>query len=75
MTGSRGIEVCFKMAAAGQRLRRSAVSMVVLLLRTPITQMIFFNQVMLLLGSNHFLIIGCCVNESDYLFLTLGVPL
>ena len=26
------------------------------LLRTPITQMIFFNQGMLLLGSNHFLI-------------------
>ena len=25
------------------------------LLRTPITQMIFFNQGMLLLGSNHFL--------------------
>ena len=48
--------------------------MVVDLLRTPITQ-IFFNQGMLLLGSSHFLINGCCVNERDYLFfLTLGVP-
>ena len=41
-------------------LRRTVVDIVVLrrttvLLRTPITQMIFFNQGMLLLGSNHFL--------------------
>ena len=31
-------------------------SITTVLLRTPITQMIFFNQGMLLLGSNHFLI-------------------
>ena len=30
-------------------------SLTTVLLRTPITQMIFFNQGMLLLGSNHFL--------------------
>ena len=30
------------------------VSLTNILLRTPITQMIFFNQVMVLLGSNHF---------------------
>ena len=54
MTGSPGIECCFKMAAVGQRLSGSAVSMVVVLLRTPISQI--FNQGMLFLGSNHFLI-------------------
>ena len=32
------------------------LSLTTVLLRTPITQMIFFNQGMLLLGSNHFLI-------------------
>ena len=32
-------------------------SLTTVLLRTPITQMIFFNQGMLLLGSNHFLLI------------------
>ena len=31
-------------------------SLTTVLLRTPITQMIFFNQGMLLLGSKHFLI-------------------
>ena len=31
-------------------------SPVTVLLRTPVTQMIFFNQVILLLGSSHFLI-------------------
>ena len=31
-------------------------SLTTVLLRTPITEMIFFNQGMLLLGSNHFLI-------------------
>ena len=71
MTSSPGIEVCFKMTAVGQRLRGSAVSVVAVLLRTPITQMIVFNHGMLLLGSNHFRINGCCVNERDYLFLTL----
>ena len=33
-------------------------SLTKVLLRTPITQMIFFNQGMFLLGSNHFLISG-----------------
>ena len=32
-----------------------ACSLTTVLPRTPITQMIFFNQGMLLLGSNHFL--------------------
>ena len=42
-------------------LRRTVVSqsLTTVLLRTPINQMIFFNQVMLLLGSNHFLIDKC----------------
>ena len=71
MRSSPGIEVCFKMAAVGQRLRGSAVSVIAVLLRTPITHMIVFNQGILLLGSNHFRINDCCVNERDYLFLTL----
>ena len=33
------------------------VSLTTVLLRTPITQMIFFNHGMLLLGSNHFLVL------------------
>jgi len=36
--------------------KHSILHLYYVLLRTPITQMIFFNQVMLLLGSNHFLI-------------------
>ena len=36
-------------------------SLTTVLLRTPITQMIFFNQGMLLLGSNHFLISVYCL--------------
>ena len=37
-------------------LLESREGLTTVLLRTPITQMIFFNQGMLLLGSNHFLI-------------------
>ena len=51
-------------------LRRTVVNnspsllLTTVLLRTPIIQMIFFNQGMLLLGSNHFLINGVyIVNE------------
>ena len=40
-------------------------SLTTVLLRTPITQMIFFNQGMLLLGSNHFLILVNHVQQSQ----------
>ena len=35
---------------------KKIIWVITVLLRTPITQMIFFNQGMLLLGSNHFLV-------------------
>ena len=39
-------------------------------LRTPITQMMFFNQGMLLLGSSHFLVIEFVITLSSYPSIT-----
>ena len=48
------VEAIFRVKREHRLSKRQSLTTV--LLRIPITQMIFFNQSMLLLGSNHFLI-------------------